>query len=232
MITLKGIRGGIDQTGVATFTAAFLAQDLSYEEALVIAVPARIALPEIGRTVEDWIDDSNFTINVNFRGIVARPGQGTVAAEEYTFEEEFVSRPIEQHPQLSALLTKYNGSIGIDGRASFPQKLAASGTTGTGLGNSKATGDDNPMFGARDFQELHLVAVHSYTVRSLPSDFRSKVGTVRTSLPNGFEVSGGKWLVRPSNAQRMADTGWKITDRYIDVTDTRALKAMQELLKK
>lgn len=235
MIQLKGIRGGIDKTGLATLTAAFIAQDITYEQALVAVLPVTLAIPEDSRTIEDWVTHDNFTINATFKGILERaPGKDSPLTEEYSFEEEFMAKPIETHPQIDRLMEKYQGTRNAEGRIQWALNLGSGKGSGTGLGRGKAGTDVNPMFGTTEWQELHLVAVHTYTVRQLPSDFRSRVGSIREGLPGGFELANnsGKWLIRPGSAQRIGDTGWKVTDRYVDVTDIRAEVALRELLKK
>ena len=234
IIKLKGVRGGADKTGLAELTAAFHVEGVTYDQALVIALPVNIGLPEDNRTIEDSIDDQNFTINVTFKGVVSKPDQKPENSQKFRFEEELVSKPIEAFPKLKDLMSKGGGTKNAQGKIDFPLEVAPAKGSTTGLGGNKSAVVLNEMYGVTTFQELHVVAVHTYTAKKLPADFRKRVGTIRKGLPAIFGLANdaGDWLIRPSEAEGLGETGWLITDRYVDVTNTRGAKALADLLVK
>jgi hypothetical protein len=91
--------------------------------------------------------------------------------------------PIEQHPEITDLIKKYNGTT-QKGKVIFPEKYREAGTNGTAIGPLKT----NPFFGVRYYYQPAATLRHTYTLEKMPADiWKGVFCIVKTEqLPGGF----------------------------------------------
>lgn len=223
LITLKGIKGGKDRTGLCSVTYSFLATNTDPVAALNVTLPISSQLPEVSRSIGEWdVDNFSFLINATVEGLVSDPVEDDT---EYSLEGEFSEEPIETHPSLESLMKQYQGTRGDDGKVLFAERLESKSGSGTGLQRTATTTSLNPMFGVTSFPSMRLVASRTRVLKTLPSSVWKKPGSILTSLPSGFREPGGlKWITMPplmskrGNAHRLTER-WKSlgTDRHSEL---------------
>lgn len=215
-----------------SLTFAFLAQDVSVDEALTMSLAVPTVLPEVYRSVGEWeVDNNSFIINVTHEGVLV---EGTDDDGEFELSAEFSEEPIETHPGIDSLLKNYGGTKGDDGRVQFAETIAGTAAAkSTGLsGGKKGKTEINPMFGVSTFPAMRIVATHRRARKALGGSIWSTVGTVVNSLPSGFSEPGGKkWLVMPPLVRRRGNT-WDVTRRWKDITLDRQMALLSSLIQR
>lgn len=206
----------------------------------------------------DTEDEALFGLPSSYRGMARRSGSGAewdagedkwIASavfqgladgadpsselEQYTIDGEWREEPIEAFPDRALLVSTYGGYIdAADGRLKFPETLSSSGSGATGFSSSSKASVKNPMFGVTSYPVLRLVAEHTYVRSSAPSGIYTRVGTVLTSLPSGFDEPDGKtWIVDTPTIRRIGNAR-HITERYKDIDMLKHVEALYRLIKK
>ena len=90
--------------------------------------------------------------------------------------------PIEDHPEISFLIRKYNGSVRGD-KVFFGKTYSEVGT-----GTSGGAAKPNPFFGVRNYYQPAATLRHTYTLEKMPENLWQGIfKIVRTGdLPGGF----------------------------------------------
>ena len=134
---------------------------------------------------------------------------------DYGFQPGFAQVDIRLHPNIDALLTKYQGDG--DGPEVIWRRTLNGGAQKAGLQGSSATPTDtlNPMFGVQDFLRLEGTYTVRYAATSL-AGVGSNVGKIFTGglpgVPPTF-TDGRNWLKAPSPYQRRGPV-FEITEIY------------------
>lgn len=230
-IQLKGLSGGKDRRGFASFSARYLFTDATLDEALTGSLPTSItSLPEVGRQFTEWdVDNNGFIIDVNFEGVIDEP---TEDDDVFIITPEWREEPIEAFPNRKALEEKY-GAYDEDGRLKFPETLAGGTTSsGSGLGSNAGTEKKNPLYGTTTYPTLRVVAQQSFCRKKVPASIYRDIGTVVKTLPAGFEnPPKGPWIVDVPRLRKRGNV-WEIVRTWKDVDRLEHLEALYLLLQK
>ena len=169
-------------------------------------------LPETGRQVSQ-LEDGSFQVTITYEGTETEPPED----DSYEFDSSFREEPIESHPNIALIRSRFGGVTGDDGRITFPERLPRHNSGGTGLsGNeSTASAEKNPMFGQTTYLVLHAVFRRTYLKRRVPKDLLESAGTTREKLPGGLPTpSGRNWLVMPPKVSKRGNV-FEITEELL-----------------
>lgn len=194
---MSGQKGGVDETGIVTWTVPYFTDNLS-DIFIVGGNPPMEWLKEVGRSWSD-IEGAGVRVDVEYEGVIGNPED---KEETYDFDSSFKEETLLAHPLWNQIKTYYKGTFDKeDKRIEFTEFLNDN-TTGLGTGGgSNASGErgrKNPMFGLETFLSLSVVFRRTYISESIPSGLLDRVGTIQNSLPGGFPTpSGRNWIIMP-----------------------------------
>ena len=209
-IQTQGLRGSRDERGLISLTIPWIVGSL--EEVLSVGGGEVLGLVE---TKRDWNDHDagKFLVNITYEGGQGDSGQ----ADTYEFDSSFGEEPIESHPAIEAIKAAYGGSVGADGKITFPETMPSkqsSGGTGLGGGPTNNPGK-NPLFGLTTYLVTKAVFRHTYLRSSFPSSILDKIGTIVNQLPAQFPTpSGRNWLVMPPKVTKHGNM-YEITEELM-----------------
>jgi hypothetical protein len=205
---MLGLTGSRDERGLVSLSIPW--NCLTLNETLRVGDANPFGLPEVGRTITQ-LDDASFQVTITFEGTEAPEGQ----TDSFEFDSSFREEPIESHPEIDQIKERYGGTLNSEGRITFPEKLPGGRAAGTGLGNRRATGDANPLFGVSTYLVLNAVFRHTYLRRTIPNDLLNRVGTTRDNLPEGFPTPPGRnWLIMPPKVIRRGNA-YEIAEEWM-----------------
>jgi len=140
----QGLRGNRDERGLIGLTVPWVVATL--EEVLTVGATSVFGLPETKREWND-LEGGKFLVNINYEGAQSENGD----KDTYEFDSSFSEEPIESHPDIETIKSVYGGTVGGDGKITFPEKMpSAKGGSGGGgglSGGQSAKQDKNPLFG-------------------------------------------------------------------------------------
>lgn len=205
---MLGLSGSRDERGLVSLAVPWNCATLA--ETLAVGGASPFGLPEVARAISQ-LDDGSFQVTITFEGTEALEGQ----ADSFEFDSSFREEPIESHPAIDTIKERYGGTLGSDGRITFPEKLSGIRGSGTGLGNRRDSSESNPMFGVATYLVLNAVFRHTYLRRTIPNDLLDRVGTTRDNLPEGFPTPPGRnWLVMPPKVARRGNA-YEISEEWM-----------------
>lgn len=175
------------------------------------------------------VDDEKWIVDVTYQGIIA--ADPAVDLDQFDIQGEFREEPIEAFPDRAALVSTY-GAYVEEGRLKFPETLPTK-SSASGFASSKTSSAQNPLFGLTSYPVYYETASHSYARTSVPASVHTKVGTIISNLPAGFDYDGSAkaWFV---DAPILSKTGsaWRITERYKEIDALKHINALYALIKK
>lgn len=160
---------------------------------------------------------------------VGSTGGGSNEANEtaiYEWSPSFEQTDISKHPNISFLLSKYDGTVDEStGAVIWPKTLSAE----EGGLEEDQEGETNPMFGVTSF--LSLGGVWSETVyeTSLTSDIFDD-GYITQYVPVATTPSNRFWLAMPPIIASHGD-GFKVTRRWMlsGISSSRDVEAAEDI---
>jgi hypothetical protein len=212
---LTTAKSGLKQLGILWWAP-------TVEEADTCGDSELIGLPLVNRQVDEKAPSGNiggYDVQLSYEGLnTDEPG-----AETMEWDGSFREADIEEHPLIIAIARYYGGTMGEDGRITFPMlapnggaKAKKSGVAGATAGFSSGNGRPglakdagrvragadgrNPLFGMRTYPQLTAVFRRTYATKRIPSNLIPNVGKILKKLPTGYEdlnVEGHDWLMQP-----------------------------------
>ena len=211
-----GLAAQQDRHGVWTLQIPYVVKGF---DAVWTAGPAkRSGLDLVGRSVQPHEDGEHFIVTNTYAGADIGEGGGggsyddktTVYDMQATWEEE----PIETHPQISSLISKYAGRI-VNGEVVFDKEIPAAAKSG-GLNQDKAAAPTkNPMYGVVRWKKLGVTWSATRIMRSLPSGVLNDVG--KRSTPPGAPPQlpqDTAWMRLPPRASKRGSV-WQLTEEWM-----------------
>ena len=210
-----GMAASQDKYGVWTVQIPYAVKGVS---AIWSAGPAKYNnLDLVGRSVQAHDDGEHFIVTNTYAG--ADAPQGTTASYDdkttvYDMQATWEEEPIETHPNISELLSKYAGRI-VNGEVVFDKEIPASAKGGGGLGQGENAPTKNPMYGVVRWKKLGVTWSATRILRSLPSGVLNSVGK-RTSPPGGPPSlpSDTAWMQLPPRASKRGSV-WQLTEEWM-----------------
>ena len=217
---ILGTSGSSENRGLASVTVPYFAATLA--DALVVGRNSPLAnLEYVTRSFRAG-PSGHYEVEVTYEGPDTNgDGGDSDSAREavavYSATGSFREEPIEAHPQIRALLAKYNGQEDPStGKITFPAMLT--GTTGTNAlegenGTPKET--KNPMAGVEKFMALEVVWSKSYIQRAIPRNLFTKVGRVIRKPPGPSPIipKRNSWLINPPRLTKRGKV-WDIEESW------------------
>ena len=206
----QGLRGSRDERGLIGLTVPWIVATL--EEVLSVGASSVFGLPE---TKREWSDHEagKFLVNISYEGAQSENGD----KDTYEFDSSFGEEPIESHADIEAIKAFYGGTVGGDGKITFPEKLPSGKTGGSGglSGAQSAKQGKNPLFGLTTYLVTKAVFRHTYLRRVFPATLLNKIGTIVHGLPESFPTpSGRNWLFMPPKVAKRGNM-YEITEELM-----------------
>jgi hypothetical protein len=204
---MSGTKGARDKTGLITLSIPWYVDSLA--EVLTVSQEAPLGLVEINR---DWtdIEGAGFEVLIDYEGLEEGRDEGEF---EYDFDPSFSEEPIETHPLISALVSRYDGQVDPQTKkVTFgPTMEDKSGGLSGGAGTEKR----NPLAGLTTYISLRSVFRTTYSTRDLPGSIFKDIGTIKSSLPKQFPTPQGRdWLVMPPKVTQRGNA-YQITEELM-----------------
>jgi len=211
---LLGAQGGRDENGIASVTVPYFAQTI--DEVFSVGAASYLGLPQVSRTFQAN-EDGTFTVQVTYDGgdSSSMPGR---EKPTYSLNSSFEEEPIEAHPNINDIVTKYGGTW-KDGRVTFPSKMPDEKKDTGGLSNAGTTSGTeqkpNPMCGVEKYKKLSVQWSVTYAATVIPGSVLAAVGRVISNPPGSAPQVAGrtKWLVMPPTASKRGNVA-EITENY------------------
>lgn len=205
----QGLRGSRDERGLIGLTVPWIVATL--DEVLTVGASAVFGLPETKREWSD-LEGGKFLVNISYEGAQSENGD----KDTYEFDSSFGEEPIESHPDIETIKATYGGTVGGDGKITFPEKLSSNKGSSSGLSGGQTTKQDkNPLFGLSTYLVTKAVFRHTYLRRVFPSELLNKIGTIVRSLPESFPTpSGRNWLFMPPKVAKRGNM-YEITEELM-----------------
>lgn len=201
---------GMDSVPVA-WDALLVALDAA--EPAPPGTPPGMELMGRDRTTEGGVLATHWTyqgVHMSGKDVVVKDRSNSL---DWRFDPGFAQVDLALHPNLAALIAKYEGSFTAEGELYFPPLLSG---TASGIPAAKA-GDavNNPMFGEKDFYRTE----GTYSFRFItPSN--AEIGTAENQIHETGELpgrppsySGRNWLKAPTQWQHVASV-YEVMEQY------------------
>jgi len=205
----QGLRGNRDERGLIGLTVPWVVATL--EEVLTVGATSVFGLPETKREWND-LEAGKFLVNISYEGAQSENGD----KDTYEFDSSFSEEPIESHPDIETIKAVYGGTVGGDGKITFPEKMPSAKGGGGGLsGGQSVKQDKNPLFGLSTYLVTKAVFRHTYLRRVFPATLLDKIGSIVHSLPEGFPTpSSRNWLFMPPKVTKRGNM-YEITEELM-----------------
>jgi len=206
---MLGLTASRDERGLMRVSVPWNCKDL--DATMTVGGSPAFGLPETGRQVNQ-LEDASYQVTITYEGAEDEPAD----EDTYEFDSSFREEPIESHPQIARIKKRYGGTVGDDGRITFPETLPRAASEGTGLSGAERNAEErNPLFGQTTYLVLHAVFRRTFLKRRVPPDLLNRVGTTCEKLPGGLPTPGGRnWLVMPPRVARRGNV-YEISEEWM-----------------
>lgn len=180
--------GKRDRNGLLTYVRVFVVD--SEEEAETVG-PASVN--GCGEEDRSWARQAGgkgrFKVTITYQGLREETDKATVRVKQVIREE-----PIESHPSIETIKSKYGGVENEDGTITFPATLTNS-SGGSGFGSAKTSTSKNPMYGAKTYGRKSAEWNRTYMRHTVPSDILDMEGKTSKQPPGAPRAPTGKiWV--------------------------------------
>ncbi len=211
-----------EQTGEVTITVTHWVA--TFPECLTFGDPTFSGFALDERRFDNYDaenDEAGYRLELVYRGAGdITDNEGGEPAEQWTFDTSFKEEPIETHPRFKILKTLYGGTVGEDGKVTWPENLPENLASELNVGLSKqekARDRKNPLFGLRSYLVFGAIARRTYVSDVIGTGFAG-IGSVFEELPGQApEIQfddGRNWLKMAPKPQSAGDQ-WRIVEEYI-----------------
>lgn len=209
-VQTQGSKASRDQRGLISCTVPWVVA--SEADVLSVGASSAFGVPE---TKREWSDHESgkFLVNITYEGTPDEQGR----EETYEFDSSFGEEPIESHKDIAAIKAFYGGTVGGDGKITFPEKMPSGNqAAASGLGGSSAAkSGKNPLFGMTTYLVTKAVFRRTYLRRTFPASLLNKIGSVTRTLPGGFPTPAGRdWLFMPPKVSKKGNA-FEISEEHM-----------------
>lgn len=201
MIQLWGQQAVTEETGLGVLTCSYHIDTLTEFYAGTFDPPTDEDLSYLSenfglRRCEKWWD-GGYIAQIVFEGIV-NPN-----IHQYGIYPTFKEAKLITHPNIQALMKKYNGTPNSRGDGIIWQYTlpTAGNSNGYPGGNGPFNLPTNPMYGQDSFVEVSAIYRSCQILTEMPDDVLSRLGKIKDKLPDDVKdvtPEGRNWLIMPS----------------------------------
>ncbi len=218
-VKVNAASGSINAQGLIAHQVEWFVSDFGQ----VLTVGDETVLGGIPEKTRQWnlLHHENFgwSVTIKYEGIEA---DGDEDDDEFTWEftPAIAEQPIETHPLIEKLKERFGGTVGDDGRVTFPALLPETAES-SGLTDNGEAGTKNPMAGWTSYMQTGGVFTRSYVRLRVPRGLAKKANTVVANLPGDFKdltPKGRNWMVlmpKISKRGRGRNAAVQISERWM-----------------
>lgn len=207
----------VDRFGVHRLVMAVQFAEAGFTPASMQVPAPLVAVPHIRSEIR-YEDNGGGTGAVDHYYEGVPEGQNVSEYEEYSYAGSFSEAPIASHPNIGALLKKYDGWL-EEGEIRW-RDVAPEGTTGKrGLmqKTGKISDKVNLMYGVQSYFSVGVIygVTRVYRRGSIPKSILNGIGTIFSNPPgNPPTPSGRNWLKMSPTSRRRGNV-MQLTSNYM-----------------